>query len=282
MSDNNPSSMKVFQPAAQAYHFLWDNRALVLRIGILPFLVKLGCYAGIAVFGIEDNFLRQGLFMIPSFFADGLMIALFVVMAGQAYDMDDEGKPGLLRGMQETTKVIEINLSRDKHILASMVAYVLVQVLITLAVSQILPYLVILGEQAHADQAVVSESIVRRVALVVTAFTGFGLLMLPLIFMNVPYALGCGLSRYFRSIGRFSSILSFMGLMFIMVVPVMFLIGAVGDVLSYAGLEFGGGFAALLTGILLRSPFEILIGILLHVAIAFSVYPLLFGKGGKR
>lgn len=57
------------------YRFIWAERKYLLRLAAVPLAVKLLCFAALMVLGWEQNFLRMGLVMLPSFFTEGWMLA---------------------------------------------------------------------------------------------------------------------------------------------------------------------------------------------------------------
>ena len=74
------------ESAMYGYRTTWNNRHMLLRLAALPFLVKLGCYAALLLLDMDDQYLRHGLILLPSFFAEGFLLAYVIgtVMAGQS------------------------------------------------------------------------------------------------------------------------------------------------------------------------------------------------------
>ncbi len=78
---NTPDADPTFDlidSAGYGYRKVWDERVYLLRLCIIPFIVKFACIVLVAVFGHQTAFLRQGLIMIPSLFVEGWVLAQFL------------------------------------------------------------------------------------------------------------------------------------------------------------------------------------------------------------
>ncbi|MCB1562386.1 MAG: hypothetical protein KDJ75_02320 [Alphaproteobacteria bacterium] len=149
--------------AAQSYQFVWEKRQMLARLAFLPLMVKLGCFAAVILLGLEENFLRQGLFLLPSYFAEGWLVCM-VVRHALLPGRDAEG-PAYVR-----------------TIIAAMIVYVLIQLIMSL-----LSALALTGQaQAPAEAPPpTGESFVA--ALLLLAFT---LWAFRLIWLYIPVVLG--------------------------------------------------------------------------------------------
>lgn len=65
------------QPIDYAYRTVWRERQYLLRLAAVPLLIKIVCLQTIMALGWQDHFLRQSLVMMPSYLADGWMLAQF-------------------------------------------------------------------------------------------------------------------------------------------------------------------------------------------------------------
>lgn len=72
------ASFDIIAAAGQGYKSVWDYRSYLAKLCIVPVLVKMACYAVMVSLGWEEAYLRQALVMLPSYFADGWLLAHLV------------------------------------------------------------------------------------------------------------------------------------------------------------------------------------------------------------
>ena len=71
------ASFDFVECTAKAYRFVWARRQEVLELSALMLAVKIVSFVGFIVFGLDENFLRQGLLLIPVYMLEGWVIARF-------------------------------------------------------------------------------------------------------------------------------------------------------------------------------------------------------------
>lgn len=64
--------------ASFGYQTVWRERAYLLRLALIPVVIKLACTVAIFVLGYESNYLRQGLVSLPAALAEGWLLAQFL------------------------------------------------------------------------------------------------------------------------------------------------------------------------------------------------------------
>jgi hypothetical protein len=69
------ASFDIIAAAGQGYKVAWDARAYFAKLCVIPVLIKMVCHAVTIAFGWETDFIRQALVMLPSYFADGWLLA---------------------------------------------------------------------------------------------------------------------------------------------------------------------------------------------------------------
>lgn len=60
------------------YRRVWNERAYLFRLALIPVLMKFASMVVIISLEYQDNFLRQGLIMLPATFAQGWLLAQFL------------------------------------------------------------------------------------------------------------------------------------------------------------------------------------------------------------
>lgn len=66
------------EAAANGYRLTWRRRDLIWRMMLPVFVVKILSFTLILLMGLEDNFIRQGLVLLPGFFLQGWMLCRLV------------------------------------------------------------------------------------------------------------------------------------------------------------------------------------------------------------
>lgn len=69
------------ESASEGYKFVWERRKILLPLAAIPYVIKLILLGVIVAFGIEQNYLRQGLILLPYYAAQGWFLAVIVRMA---------------------------------------------------------------------------------------------------------------------------------------------------------------------------------------------------------
>ncbi len=115
------ASFDIISAAGHAYRFLWTERKYLLRLAIMPMVVKLVCQGAVAAFGYETRFVQQALLMLPSYFFDGWVMAHVVrlVLYGQRWPYRT-GAPPDMASLQD----------RAQGVMTGAVAYALTRFLL--------------------------------------------------------------------------------------------------------------------------------------------------------
>ena len=67
--------------ASEGYKFVWEKRQDILPLAALPLVVKIALVSVITMMAMGDNFLRQGLLLIPFYVAEGWFLSVIIRMA---------------------------------------------------------------------------------------------------------------------------------------------------------------------------------------------------------
>lgn len=80
-----------------SYRIVWQERHYLLRIAVVPVLVKLACFMALLLLGWQTDFIRSALVLLPTYFAEGWMLAHLIrlVFYGQRWPFAPSGDPVL-------------------------------------------------------------------------------------------------------------------------------------------------------------------------------------------
>ncbi len=256
---------EVVEAAGYGYSTVWTHRKALIRLASLPFFIKIGSYALILFFGMEDNFLRHGLILLPSYFADGFMLAYVIRMVMGGYDLGGDFSQGQ-------------KYARD--IMAATVVYVLIQLSLAFFVGSFLT-----GVTAGAELAETENSPATPPSL--GSFIGAMLFLagtlwaFRLLWLYVPMAMGLSVKGFLRRISPYSSSFRLIGCWLMCFVPFAIGLLLMAQILSAVFPQQGGeesqGFSLAFS--LIQSAVEITISLVSSLAMAYGVKQIMESRG---
>ena len=181
--------------ATRAFGYVWQQRRVIARLCGAVLLFKVMSFLAIILLDMDEQRLRQGLVLLPSYFMEGWVIAY--VMAGAVAAQNP-------RAMV----VIDRRLT-----LASAIIYTLIKLVLSLAMSTAMSGPDVAG--ASTEQGAGSVGAFGLAALLVVAMVW----CFRYLWMYIPVALGFGLSGFFARFNKFSISLPMIGLWVLCFVP---------------------------------------------------------------
>jgi hypothetical protein len=243
--------------AAQGYQFVWDKRQMLVRLSFLPLMVKLGSFAAVILLGLEGNFLRQGLFLIPSYFAEGWLVCMVV-------------RHALLPGREAEGPAYV------KAIIAPMIVYVLIQLIMSL-----LSALALTGQAQAPAEAPPPTGEAFVAALLMLVFTVWAF---RLIWLYIPVVLGYSVKDFLARVKGFQTSFYMIGTWLLCFVPfglflvimsqlVLAVFPAQGEVLS---LPYMVVMAAI------QAAVEMLVALVSSLAMAYGIRSIYEGEQRRK
>lgn len=201
------------ESSSKGYKFFWDERRLIARLALIPALLKFSCLILIEVLGISENFLRQGLVLLPAYFAEGWILAYLV---------------RLFLYHQGVKKNIEVH---NRTIAAGMGVYVLIQ----LTQAFIFGYIA-----ANApEQPVPPPPPSLEMFLVAMIFLAVVIWAFRLLWLYIPVAMDYNLVDFMRKIRGYTSSVYIIGTWLICYLPPLMILIVCTELWAYA---FPGNF----------------------------------------
>lgn len=239
-----PFNFNIMDAAGYGYYRVWTERAYLLKLALIPLMIKFACTIALLVLGFQDNILRQGLVLLPGVLAEGWVLAQFLRTL-----LKDERWPTYLPP-EIDDKVLDRLLLRARGIVAAVLAYGLIAL-----ASYALRYLVfgiVLGHVGISDGDVAhlatdanpdSKNItitplvmLPMLGLSVALFWGFRLM-----WVYIPFSVLMPLRAYLQAVNGWMSSVRMMALFFCCMTPLMFLVMIISRILSGFIQGFGGG-----------------------------------------
>ena len=263
------------EATSKGYGFVWSNRALVAKLAGIPVLVKFGCLALIIALELSDNFLRQGLILLPSYFLEGWMLAYLVRTA-----IYDERGPAALSGNQSQDEIFL--RERARAILAATLVYVLIKLVLSFSTGIGMDFQnSLIGEDGAPAQDMPEASLMMMGAAF--GVLAFFLWAFRFLWTNVSVALGYGFRELvFKLRGGMISFYM-IGTWLLCFVPFALLLVLCSEllmsILSEGADEPTALYRFLMTGV--QAAIDTAISLVTAVAMAFGIREVMNGKSKK-
>lgn len=237
------ASFDMIDAAGRSYRLVWQERHYLAQLAAVPILIKLLTYIIITRMGWEEHFLRQAIVFLPSYLADGWMLAHFVrlILLDQRWPFRPSGRPEADRAALR---------DRADGVLAGTVAHALIKFLLAGGIGLI----VMAGLAAPAPGtgagtgAGTGTSLAGAMALL--AVTGAGLWAFRLIWLYIPVTVGYAVRRILRDMGGYVTSFRLLGLWLVCCLPMFMLVRFV-SALIVAPYGPGAGAMPLVTSMIL-------------------------------
>ncbi len=252
----------IIAAAGKGYEYVWTNRFALLNLALVPLLAKVIALAIILGFSLEENFLRQGLILLPSFFLDGWLVCMLLK---HKFCGSDKGSlpPGFKKG--------------DSDVLAGTLLYVIFQMLLFVVAW----FYMQMSEQAATLEEPPEPSLT---SVFISALILFGTIWgFRAIWLYILPTLGIRFREYFHTLGGLSASFFMIGAWLICQIPV-----AVALILVH---EFFAGITGhtsddpviLYQGVMvvIQAVADLSITMIVSVAMAHGIYEMVYGKPDK-
>lgn len=113
-------NFNMMDAAGYGFYRAWVERAYLLKLMMIPLIIKFACMISVTALGVEGNTLRQGLIMFPGIIAEGWVLAQFLRTL-----LKNERWPTVLPNDIDD-KLLDKLLTRARGIIASTLAYALI------------------------------------------------------------------------------------------------------------------------------------------------------------
>ncbi len=203
------------ESASKAYQYAWDNKQDLARPSAFVLLAKIVCFVFVLGFGLEQNFLRQGLVLLPSYFVEGWIIAHIML---KALSTEEDSA-------YQIPAISPDNVQRA--VLVSTVVYVLLKLVLS----------VLIGMPASVDLSTLpadrtpAEPTAGMFGMLVM-FSVFLVWAFRFLWLYIPPALGFTVKDYLLKVRPFTSSLYMLGLWVLCFVPLGLLLIMASEIAS--------------------------------------------------
>lgn len=251
--------------------FSWRNRAQIAPHAFWPLALKISIFVLITLLGLENNALRQGLFMLPSFILEGFLVAYVVRFA-----MLGEAQPLMLaRHSDDTAEII----SHKRAVFAAVLAYVLVKIIVSFGAGIILA-----SGNAMTPSAQGASSppggLIAAIALAAGMMWGFRLL-----WIYIPIALDYPPGLFLKRIEGFKISFNMLGLWILCMMPASVIVLLLAQIITGVFPGPAENTLSIPSAVLLaviQAVVETAVAVAANVSMAFGLREALGGKKKTR
>jgi hypothetical protein len=246
------ASFDIIETSGKAYITAWEERQYLLRLALLPFIVKAAFFGVVLIMGYENNIIRQTLLMLPAYFFEGWLVAHIARFAF----LGERGP--VLSGQVE--KDIPYLADRGRALFAAILFYVLIKMAQSALMAPLFQ-----NEEEFREMAQQGEP--SFVVFLVTTLLMMGFIWaFKYMFVHIPVAVHIPVKEYGRRLPGISSSLYLLGAWLTCYVPFIM----VGVVLLKLLAGLLGGQATIFVFIVFLIHFAIDLAALSVVTLCFS------------
>ncbi len=215
--------------AGHAYRTVWAERHYLMKLALVPFLVKLICFAVVVVYVTREHVWLTGIVMLPALFLEGWMLSHWArtIMTGtHRWPFRPSGN--------EKQDIVELT-SRSRGIITGALAFVVVNYLYYGYQAIMLNALPAELDPSNPDPRV------TIVALVI-AITGF--LLFRYLWLYIPLAINAPLDKVLKLVEPLKLSLRLIGLWLVCAVPAFLVFQIIGSGFATIGGDGTAGLSA--------------------------------------
>lgn len=264
--------------AGYGFYRVWTERAYLLKLAIIPLMIKFACMITVMVLEIEGNILRQGLILFPGVLAEGWVLAQFLrtLLKGERWptilppDIDD--------------KLLDRLLLRARGIVAATMAYGLIA--LATYMLRYVTFGLLLGDFNASNEDVSNLLDTTETEAAAGGKNIHPALLFPLVgatvgifwafrmmWVYIPLSVLMPVTNYLKALGGMMASVKMMVLFFCTITPVMFAMVMVSHLVSglTSGLGEGGEDIARFVMVLFATFADLLVALVATAAFAWAM-----------
>ena len=216
----------IINVVGMAYRKTWEERAYLLRMAAIPFLVKLACFTILASYFEGESLFMTAVVLLPSFIVEGWFLAHWArtIMTGGVHRWPFRVSGNEIKDRMEL-------LSRGRGIMAGMVAFALINFMI-------IGYMAgLFSGMPDISEGFDPQNPDPRVAVVGVVFMVTSMLLFRFIWVHIPLSINVPIEKIFQILQPMKLTFRMVAVWMICVIPAFLLIQMLGEVLVGASGE---------------------------------------------
>lgn len=269
------ASFDFIEAATRAYAFAWDEKKYLARVAFSAVFVKVICDLLIYLMGYEQQFLRQGLFMIPGFVVEALLIVGVIRYFLHGEPVFIWGRPFVPAHPRRALLPYLGSLSRIDCLRAGFAMYMLIVVLSLCFNGLWLDFFMNFEKEVLPEQVSNAQPNAAASILVLTLLAAF-VWLYRVLWLYIPLAIGLSIKQFFQLTRGFETSFYMIALSLICAFPLLLLFYLGINVIQHTFSE--GSVAFILTGAVMRSMFFVAVTVVQAVAMTVACSELIIGS----
>jgi len=261
------ASFDFVECTAKSYRFIWERREDVLRLSAMVLVIKILSFVSFVVFDVEQDVLRQGLFLLPSYFLEGWVIAHLMIMALHHDELKEDKKSDILPAPADL----------DRNIKASMIMYVLVKLMLSFVTGTTFNGMKMVPDTPPPEPTM--QTFIMAVLLIIFAVWAFRFL-----WVYVPMVMGRSPLEFLAHFKSFLCSFSFLGVWLMCFVPLVLLLLMLSEVFGTISGAMGAGPESVIfeSGLaIIQALIDYLMALVSSIGVAYGIYSVFKGDNKK-
>ena len=209
------ASFDMINAVGNAYLTSWAERRYLLRMALIPLLIKYICYLISVLYAGNDSIIRLSLIMLPAYFAEGWFLAHWArtIVLNHRWPFRPSG---------DDRADLDQLAKRGRGILSGMVGFTLINLLLAGYFAFFMSYIPADLDPQTADPKIA----IVGMAMMVTSFLGFRL-----VWIYIPLALNFPVVAYIEKLKPMMSSIYMIGLWLVCFVPTVIVMQLLGSLM---------------------------------------------------
>ena len=264
------NSFDIIESASKGYRLVWEERGYLVKLAAVPFLIKMVCFTAVALLGWEQHYLRQALVLLPSYFADGWLVAHLVrfIMFEQRWPFRPTG---------DTEKDMQVLEDRALGVMRGTLMFVVIQFLMA-GITHVAHQSGSAGMSIEGEQATSLGVFFLALAFFIFFFWAFRL-----VWLYIPAAMNYPIRHFLIDLGGYSASWNLIGTWLLCFLPAFLILGKlltviVGSAESAAAISFETHFLIIFVQVIL----DIIVSIIATAGMAYGFINYVLPKTGSK
>ena len=215
------ASFDMILAVGHAYQRTWLERSYLMRMALIPLLIKYICYTISLTYIGPDNIIRVSLVMLPAYFAEGWLLAHWArtIILGHRWPFRPSG--------DEKADLVQLH-ERGRGIVSGMVAFTLINLLMAGYFAFFMSYIPLDMDPKTADPKIAGIGIFMMVS---------SLLLFRFVWSYIPLAVNYPFQEFVKKMKSLGPTFPMIGLWLVCFVPPVMALQVLGGLLQSLAVE---------------------------------------------
>lgn len=218
------ASFDFIEASTKGYDFVWRERSYLARVAVPVLFVKVACLLAVVVFGAQEQYLRQGLILIPGHIVEAIFVIGLIRYVLYIEPIFIWGK--LVPMPESDTKPVPYHgfMSKKKCMQGGLAMYLLIKIIAIGIAGGMLDYAQSIQDIPPAHAEPVSQGVALIIMLGVLASIVW---VFRLFWLYIPVAMGYSFVGFLKRIAGVKNSVCMVATWFVCFLPLMVFLVAV-------------------------------------------------------